>query len=92
MSKIIKEIPAKSALLVQKKKGNSDANYYHAEHKEPWKIAYAAYVNPHDFYPTPTFLGYYDSVEDAEKAISLYAEYGGYIEQTTYGQLSSIMF
>ena len=88
MNKIIKEIPAKSALL-GKKKGISDATYYHAEHREPWKIVYAAYVNPHDFYPAPTFLGYYDSVEEAEKAISFYAEYGGYIEQTTYGQLNS---
>ena len=92
MPKVIKEIPAKSSLLVEKMNEISDATYYYAEHREPWKIAYAAYVNPHDFYPTPTFLGYYDCVEDAEKALSFYEEYGGYIEQTTYGQLNSIMF
>ena len=53
-----------------------------------WEVTPSLLQEPHSF----NCWSSQDSVEDAEKALSLYAEYGGYIEQTTYGQLNSIMF
>ena len=91
MKNIVKIIEPKPVLEQEPEKITANTATRH----DPWKTVYVAWINPHGAYPTDTCIGYYDTEEEAENAVKrhMYAQYGGYIQQTTWGEIEGrIMF
>ena len=86
MINIVKVIPPEATL---ERKPEETVAYCATKH-DPWKPLFIAWINPHDYYPTPTCAGYYDTLEDAEKALKD-NPYGGYIEETTWSTFDEII-
>lgn len=58
--------------------------------KKPTEVIFIAWGNPHLYYGE-TFLGQYDTQEDAEKVINDFG-YGGYVQKTTMAEFYTEKF
>ena len=63
---------------------------WNAKAKNPVETIFIAWGNPHLCYGE-TFLGQYDTQEDAEKAINDFG-YGGYVQKTTMAEFYTEKF
>ena len=91
MRKIVKEIHGMSPLELGLLPKEDDAISYTAEKHDPWKPVYIVIENAHGCYGE-MYHGRYDTLEEAEKWLEICCKkYGGRIEQTTYGELETVI-
>lgn len=63
---------------------------YTCENHNPWETVYITHINAHGSYPE-TIGGYYTDLKKAEESIEMQG-YGGWIEQSTWGELTISRF